>query len=303
MIFDRSLLKDTASLIMEQSVFDRTGTFHSLDGYTVIQEIPTPEKYDFMELCVSRAKEIASINKTINLLWSGGADSTLVLLLLEQAGVPDDQIRILCSGDSFIINRALGDLVIDRYQVDSPYFYDNKLQHFISENEVIVSGIGMDMLTFGFDVELMPTSSLDDLVEFMQSRTSGTKEQYSSIFRKLEQASGYPCTTVKEYSRLKNLVLCWQPELLNIGILANKGIYGEHFINFYQTKEFQQWSLISNDSRSDQYGNKHIVAKSIETMNRDFIPKLKPKIPMLHRFLADRISKITDDWNYITDDS
>lgn len=300
MIFDRSLLKDISPFICETFLFDRTGTFHSLDGYQVLQPIPEPEKHDFTELCVSRAKELAKTDKKINVLWSGGADSTLLLLLLDQAGVPDEQITVLCSGDSYLINPEAGEIFIKKYQIDSPYIYSDKLRHFMSNDQMIISGIGMDMLTYGFDVQMSPENNLDDHVALLQERSSGTVEQYQAIFRKLEQASGYPCTTVKEYSRLKNLVLCWQPELLHIGTLANYGIYGQHFINFYQTKEFQQWALASHDTRTDNAGNKPVVSELIKTIDASCVPELKIQVPMMHRFVINEVDEVTDDWQYIT---
>jgi hypothetical protein len=55
---------------------------------------------DLATACYNRSKELISTNKKIYVLWSGGIDSTLVVTSLLQAGIPKDQIFVVCNTDS-----------------------------------------------------------------------------------------------------------------------------------------------------------------------------------------------------------
>lgn len=296
-LFDNRLLKKEAHLLLEPALLDRTGTFHSLDGIKVIQTLPEKSAFNFSELCQARAEQIVGLNKKIYLLWSGGADSTLVLMLLEQSGLSDDQLVVLVTSDSVTVNPTLADYITGHYDMDCPSLYPDKLRSFM-DNGLILSGIGMDMLTTGFDVDHVKTDDLDGLTQYLQPLTDGTKAEYQAVFEKLSAAAGLPCETVQQYSRLKNLILCWQPELLMIGRLAGYGVYDQHYLNFYQTREFQQWSLSHTGFTKDRFGNKSLIAERINSLHPNWLPKRKARFTMPQLFTNQRIVRITDDWQY-----
>ena len=108
MLFDASLLRKQCRMLWEPALLDRTGHFHSLDNITVLQPWQQPDpSLDFNSLCQQRVQDIINLDKKINLLWSGGADSTLVLLLLRQQGIDPGQLCVLGSTDSMNTNPAL----------------------------------------------------------------------------------------------------------------------------------------------------------------------------------------------------
>ena len=302
-LFDKNILSKEASLLLEPALLDRTGTFHALDNITVIQPLPKPEPHDFYSLCMNRAEEIIALNKKIYLLWSGGADSTLVFLLLERQGIRDDQLVILVSSDSVVINPAMDHYLTDHYEIDCPSLYPDKLRAFMGDDSLILSGIGLDMLTSGFDVDHADSNELHDLIRYFQSRTAGTEQEYHTIFARLSEAAGRPCDTVQQFSRLKNMVLCWQPELLTIGRLANYGVYGQHFLNFYQTTKFQQWSFFNAKTGKDALGNKQIVVDIMDELDSRWLPKVKPRFTLPQLFENKETLRMTNDGQYICNDS
>ena len=313
MLFDAAVMSEQASMLWESSLLDRTGHFHSLDGLTIMQPLTLPDSLStsstFAELCQSRASQMISTGKKINLLWSGGADSSLVLLLLRQQGIDPDQLRILASVDSYRINPALGELINNTYELDSPWLHSEGLQYFMADNQALVSGIGLDMLTgCGFDVTENDCETLDELSAWLRQITGSTASdaEYQAIYDGLAEASGYPCTTIPEYSRLKNLLLCWQPELLHIGRLAGYGQYNEHYINFYTSETFQGWSLaqsIDSLSSRDDWGNKQLAVNLITELDPAMIPRphCRQTLSMVHyQSGAQPVQTITDDWQYQT---
>ena len=55
---------------------------------------------DLLESLLNRCKELIATNKKIYLLWSGGIDSTLTLISFILAGIPSDQLIVVCNTDS-----------------------------------------------------------------------------------------------------------------------------------------------------------------------------------------------------------
>lgn len=55
---------------------------------------------DLDTACFNRSRELIALGKKIYVLWSGGIDSTLVVVSLLKAGIPKDQIYVVCNTDS-----------------------------------------------------------------------------------------------------------------------------------------------------------------------------------------------------------
>lgn len=97
------------------AVCDRTGkTPHYLKMKTGLHPIPEIGNFNksFRDCVVERAKELISLNKKINVVWSGGIDSTLVLFaLLEHVNDPK-QITVYGTYTSILESGELFDKVI-----------------------------------------------------------------------------------------------------------------------------------------------------------------------------------------------
>ena len=310
MLYYSRLLPELCERLREFDLMDRTGHFHSMDNITVLQPYrSTPDpSLSFDDVCQQRAKDIISQGKKINLFWSGGSDSTLTLLLLQQQGIDPDQLRILTSNDSLKANPVMAMEISRTYEIDSPRLHPEGLRYFMDDQQWVLSGTGMDMLTCGFEVQRTDCDTLDELVQWLQetTQTKATKEDYQAVFEGLSKAADMPCTTVAEYSRLKNLILCWQPELLGIGRMSGFGEYGRHYLNFYQTPEFVAWSLaqpVEQLAVLDRWGNKQMSVDAIVQRNPNVVPRQScpqtKSMLQLYR-LGPEIIKITDNWQYIT---
>lgn len=92
-------------------VYDRTGILpHYINIKPNLAPIPSPDNFNksFEDVVKSRALELLALNKKINVVWSGGIDSTLALFALikyandpEQINVYGTYTSILESGDMF----------------------------------------------------------------------------------------------------------------------------------------------------------------------------------------------------------
>lgn len=97
---------------------DRTGTIPSVLNVTIPpgQEIPTIDpaapKLDYYDICMGRAQELLACDQQINVLWSGGVDSTVALFSLLRSAKHLDQISVYCSIESIIEGGGLYDRYI-----------------------------------------------------------------------------------------------------------------------------------------------------------------------------------------------
>ena len=101
-----------------QPVMDMTGEKHFGFNVRIIKNNIPPYKEvnvgdDVIPLLEKRAKEVCSLGRQVDILWSGGLDSTTTLLLLRDFA-EKDQLRIIMSEGS-----------IDEY----PWLYNTLVQH------------------------------------------------------------------------------------------------------------------------------------------------------------------------------
>ena len=103
---------------LSYSWVDRTLSVPSvLDVYiSPDQLIPTgpPSSYDYLDICLARARQLLDTNRHINVLWSGGVDSTVALCSLLHQAQHRDQISVLCTFESILESGSLFDSVIKK---------------------------------------------------------------------------------------------------------------------------------------------------------------------------------------------
>lgn len=119
--------------------YDRTGNFpHFLNMKVGAHPMPTSNPLfnkSFYEISVERAKELLALDKQINVMWSGGIDSTYVLFLLHQLANDKDQIKVLGTYNSIIES---GDLFDTR--IKDTFRHDIKIS---SRNDLNYEGEGI----------------------------------------------------------------------------------------------------------------------------------------------------------------
>jgi hypothetical protein len=149
---DRKTFEDYQKFGMNGSnamYYDRTGNLpHFLD--MKVGEHPMPEadsnfNKSFYEISIERAKELLALNQQINVMWSGGIDSTYVLFLLHQLANDKDQIKVLGTYNSIIES---GDLFDTRIKNDLNFDIKVSSRNDLNYNSegIFVSGMGGNQL-------------------------------------------------------------------------------------------------------------------------------------------------------------
>jgi hypothetical protein len=94
-------------------IYDRSGILpHFLKITSDLHPIPKAESTfnkDFFTITEERAKELIALNKTINVMWSGGIDSTYILFILKHFANDPDQIQVYGTYNSIIESGDLFD--------------------------------------------------------------------------------------------------------------------------------------------------------------------------------------------------
>jgi hypothetical protein len=127
-------------------VYDRTN--HLPHFLNITPDLhPMPSKIDgynksFFDISEIRAKELLSLGKKINVMWSGGIDSTYILFLLRHFANDPEQIRVYGTYNSIIES---GNMFDRRIKHEFDCFIQkptiNEFNYQIDDDSIFVSGM------------------------------------------------------------------------------------------------------------------------------------------------------------------
>lgn len=119
---------------------DRSGTVPSLMPVSFDPLPQTDHLYrtkNYVDVCLSRAQELLNTGRHINILWSGGLDSSLALFALLRQATNIDQLSVICTFNSIVESGKMFDQLIvpsgvrvkfdvTALNVDCNYCYDEE---------------------------------------------------------------------------------------------------------------------------------------------------------------------------------
>lgn len=253
---------------------DRTGTIRTPVKTRALFPIPAFEPFakTFEQICDERALEILARARTLDCriyaMWSGGIDSTLLLLsLLKHASGRDrERITVLMSRDSITENprfyreHVRGQLALG-LSSDIPWL--------LGGPDIIVSGEHNDQL-FGadlmgpiifkhgpsvirapFDPEMFAENFANVAVPLEMTRW------YMQLLSRMRAVSPIPIETNYDFAWWINFTLKWQTVYMRLIMfvepsrahLVTEEWMRSRYMPFYNTEDFQRWSLHNNDKK------------------------------------------------------
>lgn len=255
-------------------LIDRTSTIKFPVHAESLFPIPKPRTINdtFEQLCDKRAIELLTRaeqqSNRIYVFWSGGIDSTLVVVsLLKNATI--DQVKnitVLLSEESiseypkFYEEHIHGKLTVDSAMM-FPYLLGGK--HLIINGEHNDQLFGSDVVSklivkFGPSV-IHQKYQRDMLFSFFDDRIKnrGITNLYIDIFEKLKDAAPVPITTHYEYLWWINFSLKWQSVHMRMLAYTSKrnksNIHRDYLTSnyapFFCTDDFQLWSMNNFDKK------------------------------------------------------
>ncbi len=270
-------------------IVDRTNTISLPINVVPHSLIPKfrPMHRSFEELCNERAKELLarseSLNTNMYTLWSGGIDSTLVLVSLLKNASADQKKRIIV-------------LLSEESIAENPRFYTDhihgklrrevatKFPYILGTNDMFVSGELNDqlfgaaapndlMLKYGIEIAHKPFAR-DVLFSFFDAKVhdAAVVDFYLDLFDRVLATAPVPITSYFDYFWWLNFTLKWQSVYFRIlSFTAERNAAGvtaeyvrTHFEPFYDTTDFQLWSMNNLDKRMrDTWNTYKWVCKDI----------------------------------------
>ena len=222
--------------------FDRTGILPKVFKTSHPFPLPLTNTYEnksFEFICMERAKELISTDKKINLWWSGGIDSTCALASIISQLKNKDQIIIQMTHSSIIESGSLFEKYIRnnfQYNLESI-----KSERHVATDELSISGyVGNHIMGQGSTNQSYPFDQWEmSWQKFINKHPRMSEKAIQFIHPIL---SSYPkLETFFDFMRMYLIVFKWHQDIYQHSI---KNFQHE---SFYDTIDFQQWAMYSNE--------------------------------------------------------
>lgn len=247
------------------NVYDRTGSIpHYLNIKPGLLQIPSVEGFNksFAQCVEERCKELLSLGKRINVVWSGGIDSTLVLCALlhfandpKQITVYGTYTSILESGD-FLEKRIIPKGVQLKIKVSSSRDFDD-----CSEDEIFVTGFFGNQL-FGPTDNFSVNPAVKTNISFFHHQFNGPDplDDYTKYIDPELHEFMLPCikASPKKIETLRDLRwwfifnLDWYTAEFATRVNTNQQDNQYHFFN---TDDFQRYVITTKEPFTKEIGN------------------------------------------------
>ena len=315
------------------SVTDRSGSVRLPIKSLVLDNLKIPQfkpqSQTFNELCELRARQLldlaAQTGRRIAIMYSGGIDSTLILVsFLKVASVQElrDLTVVLLSEISIRENpRFYHDYVKQHFPMDSSYLWHAYVGN---PSYITVTGEGNDqlmgsavvqkiILDRGEAVALQPPNRAE-VIHSLNHTTGDAQhsEKIADAFDRICASSPVALPTLFHYFWWINFSLKWQTVYTRLFCWCaprfRKTIkFEDNYFSFYHTPEFQLWSMNNTDRmihgnwRSYKYHCKEIIYDF--NGDRDYLDN-KAKWGSLARvmFTRDLPKAVTADLEFYDND-
>lgn len=292
------------------SVMDRTSDQWPKFKYTNLFPMPDLKEHslDFFDISIKRINELTNHGKHVNVLWSGGIDSTYILTLMIELGIADKLFKE---------NRLTIGLNLDSIR-ENPKLYEDFIKpKYIScvvQSDNLISNPIPDQITITGEMadNLVGSLTMKSCVDYYNDFQVIYKDKQVAIdwmARKLEKPEknilqefienvchSSPVEIVNSHDLLwyLNFNFKWQAVNFRIVSHSKNQEVGNTLIHnlkhFFNTEEFQQWSMTEGHHfKGNSWAEyKTVMKKQIYKITSDqeyFNNKTKhPSLPALLRY-------------------
>ena len=315
------------------STTDRTNTIRVPVKTQLLPQCALPEfkkiDYNFAELCEKRARWLLdhaiSTNRKLAIMYSGGVDSTLIMVSLLKIATDkelNENVLVILSQNSIMENpKFYREYILKRCKLESSYVFHAYLGN---DKYVVVNGECGDQLfgsaingplikDRGYDFVFAPpdTNKIIDLFN-AQAQDYDASEKIITTLNKVVAAAPVKIETLYHYFWWINFALKWQSVYArSIGYTDARYQTTvkaeENFFTFFNTPEMQLWSMNNIDKliKDTWKSYKYICKDIIYDFNGDEDYRdNKLKVGSLQTIVATKpIAKaIGSDWKFYMDE-
>jgi hypothetical protein len=209
---------------------------------------------DLTTIVKNRCIELLSTGKQINVAWSGGIDSTFVLLSLHHYANDPDQVKVYGTYNSIIESGDLFDKFIKNKMRYSIKVNATASNNFTEMGDCIyVTGAMSNQL---FAPGLTYNKHRDDILQFKDKYTMFNSFDYFykdvltenclQFLDPLILNSVKPIYTIQDLRWFMNFAFSWYTVLTSALVGLDKHTVGRVHA-FFNTEDFQLWSIHNND--------------------------------------------------------
>jgi hypothetical protein len=307
---DIEIFRNIHGAVSESWLVDRTEHIQLPFKSKLLDEnkIPKIDKkfnLDLDQICLSRSVELASQNDHIYIMWSGGIDSTLIIVSFLMAKINCEQITVACNQESIKENPEFyKNFILGKFKIMSSELLMQQMKLGVVDG-LIISGEQGDLI-FGQDfgssmfskygknyLKLSP--SRNTIVKFFtdSDMTESAANCWYDIFMGSAHLSPRPIDTVYDFSWWAGFNWRWQWALEKVKM---RSLHDQRIKTFFSSYNFQQWSIAHNQSISETTDFKLPYKRIICDYTKDFRYLQKIKIPSATIYYgANSYAALTDD--------
>lgn len=310
---------------------DRTGALTLPVRTKIFEPLPALRACTktYEDICNERARELLALadnlNRPMKVFYSGGIDSTLVVVSLLKNASPAQKknITVLLSEESIAENP---DFYRDHIRGHLHTESSGLFHYLLGTDNLFVNGDNNDQL-FGSDAVVKFINQFgaetihdrynrDMFFRFFHARINDdtVTHFYLDLFEKLTRSAPIPITSNYEVLWWINFALKWQTASFrmfpyvaprNVPLISESYVQ-TRYMPFYRTEDFQLWSMNNPDKKiKDTWNTYKFTAKDIiydftkDTQYRD----TKTKRGSLHSLLLQQraYNFIDDAWHFYDD--
>lgn len=291
---DVDIFRSIHSIVGESWLLDRTEHVQLPFQCKILEENKLPGavrgfQKTLPEICINRALELyASTNNEIYILWSGGIDSTLIVVGFMLAHVDLDKITIVCNHESVKENTGFyKQHILKKFKIMSSEAFSQQMK-IQTINGLIISGEQGDLI-FGQDFGqimfarygadyLKLTANRSTITKFFIDSDMTSKEAncWYDIFMGSKHLSPRSIDTAYDFSWWAGFNWRWQWALEKIKM---RSMHEQQVKTFYSGNDFQQWAISHTQNIKEITDFKLDYKKIICEYTKDFNYLQKIKIP------------------------
>jgi hypothetical protein len=256
----------------------------------------------FENLCDKAATQILNTNKKINVFWSGGLDSTTVLVSLISNCINKDQIHIITSYGSILESGSFYETFLKSY--NATFDMSGVKSHF-KENELYITGAnGNNLFTTGSGYIKRYVEDSQILKKPWKDVTSRVKIE---LFESVIEKSPKPIKSYEDFLWFNSFAFRWDHTryyLYRYIIPKPKNFkkYLNIFFSYFLNKDFEQWCI---DNNEQQHDINNLLKTTKMPMRKYIFNKLGQKSEDYiknKQILRSTWLPLDDNYKYITED-
>lgn len=256
---------------------DRTGKVQPLLPMQLLDPLPADLggfSKTFAQCCLERAEALVATGKPLDVYYSGGIDSTVIVAALHAVGAPLAQILIHMTWNSVLENPVFYRNVIKRYPHTITTHADvSQTFDLANPDRLLVSG------NLAGPLFPPPAYTQAEADRLDAPYCEGLSLKFTQATQAYLEGAPLPIRTTRAYLHYLDLNARWQRSALVFHCIRRRGALGPNWrdwtFSFFGTADFQRWAMVGQTPEDWPVGQDKWPAKL-------FIHEIAPDDAYLH---------------------